>query len=604
MENQQQIDLGLKQVTVDRIKKRKKQQIRGRMAMKINAGDSLNQIKKIKPDTTGPSGKTTKGESVKLGQEIKVAKGDVVSGTITDITKSKISIMLSDGSVVDTKSLEQLQYLIGQKVKFLVKEITDQTILLKPLSDQAQVDKLADILKQANISVTDKNLELVEKLIKNNMPINTEELTKLVMFSKRFETASVDQLIFLTKNNLLVSKESLQFVGDFLNNEYSMSKQISGLTKGLSELMNLPESSHIFEAIFREDPAAGKIFDQIKNFFVQGDKAELIGINLELDKIVGNQAADEIRQLLRQTENGAQRPTELLERILSQAAEKNVEPKAEKPIPVELKNHQDFLVQLEKNLGNNLMSETSGQEQVKLKSALSNPLTDKMLTELFDRLDKMNLPEDIKEAITKGLAKRIAHSMLDQELLIPKEELNDIEKVNQRLSKLHAKMEDITNLNNLTGDKMAEVLKQAGQIKTSMELIHQLQQGYSFVHLPVKLNNQQQDSEIYIMNRKKSKKDGLITALLRLDFRNLKHLDIYITKQNNTVEITFYTETDDISATLDRHKKELMNELLKQSLTIMGIHVTRQERGFQVVDDFLEANHSEQAKRYRFDVRA
>ena len=153
---------------------------------------------------------------------------------------------------------------------------------------------------------------------------------------------------------------------------------------------------------------------------------------------------------------------------------------------------------------------------------------------------------------------------------------------------------------------MAKVLKEAANIKTNVEMMNQLQQNHQFVHLPIILNGQDVNSELYIMNNRNSKtsSDERVTALLRLDLRNLGHLDIYVAKTENNVEVTFYVDKDDTQEDLRDNTYQLVNKLITESFNVLGIGIMMKDKEFDVFEDFINSKDNEESKRFTFDMRA
>jgi len=197
--------------------------------------------------------------------------------------------------------------------------------------------------------------------------------------------------------------------------------------------------------------------------------------------------------------------------------------------------------------------------------------------------------------------------MLNNELMMNKEDFNSVEKINKHYNKVYDRIIDVLNLDIQDASKsVQEVLKEASNIKTNVEIMNQLQENHQFIHIPIVLNDQNIDSELYIMNNKKSSKskNKKVTALLRLDLRNLGQLDIYVVKTSKNVEVNFYVEGDETIDHIRTNSSTLVNQLVEKSFNVLGIGVMMKEKKFDIVSDFLDKRDNNESKRFSFDMKA
>jgi hypothetical protein len=492
--------------------------------------------------------------------------GQVVKGQIEDIQQNKVSIRLEDGQLVEARMTENFEFVIGDKLSFLVKESSPDQLLLKPLIEGDLADaKISDILKNAGLSDTDKNKEIVLKLLEKQMPINKKSLTDLAMFSKRFPNAKIDHLVFLTKNDIMISNESIHYVNELLKGKQNMSSTITSFNAGVAEIVDQPSGALVVETILKDNEPATTIFSKIKNFFLKSEEQVKVPsekLNIPLNKVMSSLDAESINKEMHQmkTFEGTMLSKELQNTDSNTAIEKYV---------------------LEKG---------------------------KAFNELFTMVEELDIPEDIKAATNKLFAQRVTKAMLNNEMLMKKEDLANVQEVNKHYGKVYNKIIDVLNLNlQDSSESIQKVLQDAYNVKHSVEMMNQLNNNYQFVHLPIVLNDQNVNSELYIMNNKKSKNDmnQRVTALLRLDMRNLGHLDIYVAKTRDEVEVNFYVDNATTEKDVSLLKHKLTQQLLEKSFQVLGIGVLLKEKDVDVLNHFFEQSEdSADSKRFTFDMRA
>ncbi len=489
-------------------------------------------------------------------------KGEKISGQIIDVQHNKVAILMENGEVVEARLTKDLQFVIGDQVKFLVKDLSDGQLLLQPIDENKLVDdKLLSILKVAGFEDTPKNRELLGRLIEKSMPIDKSSLQEMVMYTKRFPEAKVNELVFLKENDILISKESLHYVEQLLNHKQSVSSNISNFNNEVASIIDKTSGAMVAKTILRDNEPAVNVLTKIRNFFFKPDnQVEVPAKKLELpmNKLMTQASADQVVN----------------------------------------------------NAGKILLS---GLDQEHYQSSYLSELSnlsvnkEKAFSQLFSAIENLDVPEDIKQATNKLIAGSMTKSMLNHELMFKKDEIESVDTINKHYNKVYSKMVDVLNLDlHDNSETVQQVLKEAGNIKTSVELMNQLQENHQFLHIPMIINNQNVDSELYVMkkNSGKKKQSERITALLRLDLRNLGQLDIYIAKTGNNVDVNFYTVNEEVTEHIRKHAGDLYKQLIEKSFNVLGIGASLREKEFNIVDDFLEPNDSGESKRFSFDMRA
>jgi len=492
--------------------------------------------------------------------------GQIVKGQIEDIQQNKVTIRLEDGQVLEAKMTENFEFVIGDKVSFLVKDSSSDQLLLKPIieGDLAET-KISDILKGAGLADTEKNKEIVTKLLEKQMPINKKMLTELSMFSKRFPEAKIDHLIFLTKNDIMISKDSIHYVSELLKSKQNMSTTISSFNQGVAELVDKPSGALVVETILKNNEPATTIFTKIKNFFLKPEDRVNVPnekLNIPVTQVMSESDAKSVISTLKQGKDFE--ATSVNQTLLATEAEGSIEKYV-----------------IEKG---------------------------KAFSDLFAAVDELDIPEDIKNATNKLFAQRVTRAMLNNEMLMKKEDLGNVQEVNKHYNKVYDKILDVLHLDlQDTSESVQKVLRDANNVKNSVEMMNQLNNNYQFVHLPIVLNDQNVNSEIYIMNNKKSKpnENERVTALVRLDMRNLGHLDIYVAKTQDEVDITFYVDNATTEKDIATHKTKLTQQLVEKTFKLLGIGVMLKEKDYNVLEEFFDqSDENNDSKRFTFDMRA
>ena len=146
----------------------------------INFNISTNNSTGIKVNTPSVSD----GGAVTANAQISMAKeGQIFNGKILDITNDKVSIMLDNSKTLYAQMTDAISMNIGDSLTFMVKENNGSNVLIKPYGDGSQAMKdnaIFKILDANSISPTDKNYQIAEGLMKNNMPVDKASMQKIM----------------------------------------------------------------------------------------------------------------------------------------------------------------------------------------------------------------------------------------------------------------------------------------------------------------------------------------------------------------------------------------------------------------------------------------
>ena len=100
--------------------------------------------------------------------------------------------------------------------------------------------------------------------------------------------------------------------------------------------------------------------------------------------------------------------------------------------------------------------------------------------------------------------------------------------------------------------------------------MNQLNQAFSYVQIPLKLENQNANGDLYVYANKKSlaDKDGNLSAYLHLDLDNLGSVDVYVTMKSDKVSTNFKVADDSVLDLIEEHIGELNERLQKKGYSL------------------------------------
>ena len=187
----------------------------------------------------------------------------------------------------------------------------------------------------------------------------------------------------------------------------------------------------------------------------------------------------------------------------------------------------------------------------------------------------------------------------------------DLEKNPKKLDGLYDKIEkQITNMENIlktTGTVNSKAEALADNIRGNIEFMNQINEAYTYVQVPLKMNEKNASGQLYVYTNKKSMSDPdkELSAFLHLDLENLGGTDVSIRMLHRRVTTNFYLDSDESYALVKQFLPVLEKRLLDKGYNC-EFNVKSDSKQINFVDGFLKKDlpPTGQVHRYSFDMRA
>ena len=187
----------------------------------------------------------------------------------------------------------------------------------------------------------------------------------------------------------------------------------------------------------------------------------------------------------------------------------------------------------------------------------------------------------------------------------------DLEKNPKKLDGLYDKIEkQITNMENIlkasgTVNSKAEAL--ADNIRGNIEFMNQINEAYTYVQVPLRMNEKNASGQLYVYTNKKSMSDPdkELSAFLHLDLEHLGGTDVSIKMLHKKVTTNFYLDSDEPYALVKQFLPVLEKRLQDKGYNC-ELNVNSDSKQMNFVDGFLKKDlpPTGQVHRYSFDMRA
>jgi hypothetical protein len=218
--------------------------------------------------------------------------------------------------------------------------------------------------------------------------------------------------------------------------------------------------------------------------------------------------------------------------------------------------------------------------------------------------------EDVRDLFSNRGYQRLLGQTMEEQWMLQPEDLKTKDKLSKLYERLQNQMEQIEKVLHDTGNDQTPLAKATGQIRGNVEFMNEVNQLYNFVQIPLKMNGQNANGDLYVYTnkRKPREEDGELSAFLHLDMEHLGSTDVYVKMKGKAVDTNF-SFSDDKSYELVQQYLPILDA----KLTALGYHATitvdGAEKKMDFVEDFLKKDLPGgggvgTVHRYSFDVRA
>lgn len=577
-----------------------------------------------------------------------LSSGSVFEGTVSSVKNGKVTLALSDGQTITARLSGKVPLSQGTPMFFQVKSNDGATIEIKPYTGAGSGGNpiLTNALTEGTVPVTERNLAMVDAMMKEQMPIDKQSLLNMARIANMNPGVDITTVVNMTKLGIPVSPEMAAQFENYMTDEHAILQEMD---QAMNELADLAGSSDltpdqavqvnqkIVTILLPEQTVAGAPVNaegQIETGgqttaegqIVTGGQITAEGQTTSEGQILtdGRLGAEE------QTVNGEQTTTagqaiqegtggqaigevlsdqqfsslgRLLQNIPSLVESTKLFPEA---------MEQDIFIDTleDESVAQNLMTEDAAWKAADGKTALDKNLTvSDFLRTVSQILSENNgaASQSIQKLFGSDAYKSLLRNVMEQQWLIQPEALKQEKKISQLYEKLEQQMRQVEDALKEAGVTKTRFPETAAEVRGNIEFMNQLNQAYTYVQVPLKMSGQNANGELYVYTNKKNLRDpdAELSAFLHLDLEHLGSTDVSVKMQHRNVKTNFYM-ADDASYDLVEKYLPVLEQKLKDKGYQCTITMTKEEKKVSFGDDFLRKDMPQTGTlhRYSFDVRA
>lgn len=583
-----------------------------------------------------------------------LSSGSVFEGTVSSVKNGKVTLALSDGQTITARLSGKVPLSQGTPMFFQVKSNDGATIEIKPYTGAGSGGNpiLTNALTEGTVPVTERNLAMVDAMMKEQMPIDKQSLLNMARIANMNPGVDITTVVNMTKLGIPVSPEMAAQFENYMTDEHAILQEMDQAMNELADLAGSHDltpdqavqmNQKILSILLPEQTAAGESVNTEGQIETGGQtmaegQIETGGQTTAEGQIVtGGQTTAEGQILTdgrlgaeEQTVNGEQTTTagqaiqegtggQALGDVLSEQQFSSLG-KLLQNIPSLVEStklfpeamEQDIFIDTleDESVAQNLMIEGAAWEAADGKTALDKNLTvSDFLRTVSQILSENNgmASQSIQKLLGSDAYKSLLRNVMEQQWLIRPEELKQEKKISQLYEKLEQQMKQVEDALKEAGVTKNSFLDTAAEVRGNIEFMNQLNQAYTYVQVPLKMSGQNANGELYVYTNKKNLRDpdAELSAFLHLDLEHLGSTDVSVKMQHRNVKTNFYL-ADDASYDLVEKYLPVLEQKLKDKGYQCTITMTKEEKKVSFGDDFLRKDMPQTGTlhRYSFDVRA
>lgn len=535
--------------------------------------------------------------------------GQTVSGEIVGKNGNDLLISIGKNQLLRAKLEGGMQVELGGQMSFAIKAMAGSKVILSPLfANTANDPNVSKALQMAGLPETETTVKMVQTMMQEGMSIDKNSLHQMMRTVNLFPDADMETMVQLSRLQIPVTEDTIFQMNAYKNYEHQMTEGLLAIADSLTEtLQGMTAEGNISDAV--------NLYKEVVSMLSQN----------------GMQAMSEQELLaLLQTDSrgsatGADSAGEALLNALKQAQGQNAQAVTEAGLPIG-ENVAETITEntAESMTGNKAFAVLSGREALSLQlkqaglEVLSEAFSQGKITEgqLFSQLNQVfsgekSLSKEQIAFMTKlfegeEFIKLLKNEMTKQWMLSP-EEVGQENKVESLYERLNQQMNRISHVLEQAAQAGSPLAKAAANVSGNIDFMNQLNQMFTYVQLPLKLQGQEANGELYVYTNKRNlaQKEGAVSALLHLDMEYLGSVDVHVSLNETKVATQFYLQ-DDSALDLIAENIDMLNERLeKRGYSMRASFIHREDESETVMEEILKQEKNiSLISGYSFDVRA
>ena len=531
--------------------------------------------------------------------------GSIFEGNIAFVKGSNVILSLENGQNVHARlDKNALKLVQGQSMFFQVKSNEDGVVAIRPyMGTGTSNPTLMRALQAAGLPIDDRNLQMVDAMMREQMPINADALAEMHRAVVGNEGVGVDTLVQMRKLDLPITPQMAAQFENYSNDTHMLLGQMNDLMEALPQFLE-SQSMDLSQMVQMNSQLFGILSEGMTDgtdaaILADADRVQQM---MDAEGAAGITAPDaaegEVEGMFFDSEAADAQP---LVRYAPQQLGAVLDPQMQE-------SFSDLLRSIGDLADNENVFDEDGDLNLNLTARKMLSLID---GELQAQLAKGGLEtDDVKELFSHKGYQKLLNNVMEEQWLVRPSDVKSKSKISDLYERLERQMEDISKVLRLTGNENSALGRSVDQIRGNVEFMNQVNQIYNYVQIPLKMSGQNANGDLYVYTNKRRARgeNDELSAFLHLDMEHLGSTDVSVKMKGKSVDTNFSFSDDESYALVEKYLP-----ILDAKLSALGYNVTLTVSGdrgkVDFVEDFLKkdlpgAGSTGVVHRYSFDVRA
>lgn len=561
--------------------------------------------------------------------------GTTIQGEIIAKNGNEVQIRIDKDTVLQARLEQDVNVEEGQNIRFQVKN-NGTTLTLSPLlTNTAQADNVYKALQMAGLPINESTVAMTDEMMKLGMSIDSRSLQNMFKDVVTHTDASATDVVFLHKMDMSLTESNLRQIQNYTELQHEVVKGMQDVTDALQGLINGTGGADVAAGVdiaAGADVAAGAAgvdADTLTQY--QNLVKELISDTLmEMLPDGAGAAGDETGGNPAGGITGADLAGEVPAGGISgnawaagvSGADLAGEALADAPMSGNAALIKGVLqdAAFSELLNNGLITEEEAAGFLKEAAGLltekgitlSENTTQEMMKALLDiTAGNTQEAESLQKLFSGKVWKNLLESTVKTQWSLTPETLPKEGEVGKVYEKIVKSLHTLNETLQQSGAQNTALQESITNLSENIGFMNQLNQMYTYVQLPLKMQNGEKNGELYVFTNKRSlaEKDGEVSALLHLTMEHLGPLDVYVKMNQGKVSTEFTVEKEETLLFLEKNMSILTDRLQKRGYDISCKMKVKDEAGEpeNPVERLLTEKQNGAVSahaQYAFDVRA
>lgn len=556
----------------------------------------------------------------------KLTVGDKINVQVIGINNNELTLRLPGGGEITATVTMNLDVNLGDFLDLNVKTKTDSQIELQTtkipvgVPGEPQREELTNILLSLKMPPDDRNIDIAKGLISQNMPLNMENIQKVISTARTFGL-DIKSAVFFVANNLEQVTDAANVLNKLSNNELKLSENLNSLTAELSKSVSNDDLGRIIDnyntqQLNKQGNKIANNEDTIINLIKNYDNSS------KMTKSIANNVVEQLIDIFKFSENNNDLKNAIKQNFAN--AQENINAVGS-DFDTNIQNAarvvSDKGIQTINNNSQVLTNILDTKLNPEIKNLFNGSVSENEVIGLLDKIDK-GLSEFVKNntKLTEELVKLIKSTPKtilehDNNMLAVKNAKNDIfsnikeflkvplfkdgrtnfEDAAKVLDELNTKItaiDEYIKANPVSNNEQLAPL--TGEIKNSINFMNNVNNNFVYYQVPINVNLNQTEFDLYVAKReRKSKIDPKNTSIfISLNTNNLGLVESLISINYKSIDFNFRLQDKRIIDLFEKNRG-ILEELITDkgySINKLSFSCTKDRTNILNADNMLKSS--------------